>query len=205
MNRLLALDLFCGMGGWANGLSSAGWDIIGFDTEYQKGYYGDFIQADVREVSGYDFPGASLVVASPPCQEFSYRHLPFGRVKKLPPPSDVLWRAAERIARECGAPLVLENVIGAQKFMGKAKAHYGSFYLWGDVPALLPEGNPAKGFQSSRAIRFGKNRDEYLKIQSPARFGSKSKQRKEWSANAAVIPFELARWIGQCFHPGTKQ
>ena len=30
-------------------------------------------------------------------------------------------------------PLIVENVRGAQPWVGKAKANYGSFYLWGDV------------------------------------------------------------------------
>jgi hypothetical protein len=32
----------------------------------------------------------------------------------------------------------VENVRGAQPWVGKAAWHYGSFYLWGDVPALMP-------------------------------------------------------------------
>lgn len=37
--------------------------------------------------------------------------------------------------------MVLENVCGAQKFLGAPVGHYGKFYLWGDgVPALLPQG-----------------------------------------------------------------
>jgi hypothetical protein len=32
----------------------------------------------------------------------------------------------------------VENVCGAQKWVGRARWHYGSFYLWGDVPALMP-------------------------------------------------------------------
>jgi hypothetical protein len=35
-------------------------------------------------------------------------------------------------------PLIVENVRGAQKWVGQARWHYGSFYLWGDVPALMP-------------------------------------------------------------------
>ncbi len=27
---------------------------------------------------------------------------------------------------------------GAQKWVGRARWHFGSFYLWGDVPALMP-------------------------------------------------------------------
>lgn len=35
-------------------------------------------------------------------------------------------------------PLIVENVCGAQKWVGRARWHFGSFYLWGDVPALMP-------------------------------------------------------------------
>jgi hypothetical protein len=33
-------------------------------------------------------------------------------------------------------PMVVENVKGAQPWVGKAKANYGSFYLWGDVESV---------------------------------------------------------------------
>jgi hypothetical protein len=35
-------------------------------------------------------------------------------------------------------PMVVENVKGAQPWVGRAAWHYGSYYLWGDVPALMP-------------------------------------------------------------------
>lgn len=180
----LALDLCCGLGGWTQGLRASGWDVIGFDIKAQEKYFGKLILCDVREIRGYGYSEISLVVASPPCQEFSYRHLPFGRIKNLPPPDKSIWRACERIARECSAPLILENVKGAEKFMGKAKAHYGSYYLWGDVPVLLPSGKqPHKGFTQHgfRDHAKGKN------------------GRRQFAANAAIIPFELAYWIGECF------
>jgi hypothetical protein len=55
-----------------------------------------------------------------------------------------LFEACFRIQREAieaagyHIPLVVENVCGAQKWVGRARWHYGSFYLWGDVPALMP-------------------------------------------------------------------
>jgi hypothetical protein len=55
-----------------------------------------------------------------------------------------LFDACFRIQREaCEAsgrfiPLVVENVKGAQPWVGRAKWHHGSFYLWGDLPALMP-------------------------------------------------------------------
>jgi hypothetical protein len=70
--------------------------------------------------------------------------MPWKRAKALPPPSNELFDACFRIQREaCEAaghhiPLVVENVCGAQKWVGRARWHYGSFYLWGDVPALMP-------------------------------------------------------------------
>jgi hypothetical protein len=55
-----------------------------------------------------------------------------------------LFDACFRIQREAieaagrYIPMVVENVCGAQKWVGRAKWHFGSFYLWGDVPALMP-------------------------------------------------------------------
>ncbi len=191
----IALDLCCGLGGWTTGLQATGWYVIGFDIEAKPEYSGDeLVIKDIRDIkikeyitNGFLSRPVSLVVASPPCQEFSYRSFPFKKCQNLPLPDKSIWQACERIARECSAPLVLENVRGAQKFMGKAKAHYGSLYLWNDVPALLPTGKHVKGF----------GRD--FQVQTINSFNSKSNKRKAFAAEAAKIPFELARWIGECF------
>src|SRR5258708_35162771 len=66
------------------------------------------------------------------------------KAKALPPAWNALFEACFRIQREaCEAagrhiPLIVENVRGAQKWVGRARWNYGSFYLWGDVPALMP-------------------------------------------------------------------
>jgi hypothetical protein len=39
----------------------------------------------------------------------------------------------------CHIPLVVENVRGAQPWVGRSAWNYGSFHLWGDVPALMPK------------------------------------------------------------------
>jgi hypothetical protein len=72
--------------------------------------------------------------------------MPWKRAKALPPPylGMELFNAQFRIQREASEaagrhiPMVVENVRGAQKWVGRAQYHYGSFYLWGDVPALMP-------------------------------------------------------------------
>lgn len=154
----LAIDLFCGLGGWTEGLLAEGYRVIGFDIERHE--YGDakypaqLVIQDVLTLHGSQFKDAALIVASPPCQEFSYMAMPWTLAKAkqariLADPAEqkrltALFDACFRIQREASdaagrhIPLVVENVKGAQKWVGQAQWHFGSFYLWGDIPALMP-------------------------------------------------------------------
>ena len=144
----LAIDLFCGLGGWTEGLLAEGYRVVGFDIE--RHIYGDakypaqLVLQDALTIHGSQFASADLIVASPPCQAYSYRAMPWKRAKALPPPDNSLFEACFRIQREAieaagrFIPLVVENVCGAQKWVGRTRWHFGSFYLWGDVPALMP-------------------------------------------------------------------
>lgn len=144
----LAIDLCCGLGGWTEGLLAEGYRVVGFDIlRHQYGeaqYPAQLVIQDVLTIHGSQFKDAALIVASPPCQAYSYRAMPWKRAKALPPPDNALFEACFRIQREAEdaaggpIPLVVENVCGAQKWVGRARWHYGSFYLWGDVPALMP-------------------------------------------------------------------
>ncbi len=217
----LAIDLFCGLGGWAEGFLAEGYDVIGFDIE-RRPYPGSLVLQDVLTIHGSQFRNAAVIVASPPCQAYSYRAMPWKRAKALPPPSNELFDACfciqreaiqatgqNHTCRECGGegmtsgccrcefcdgkgfrwyparqcencggsgvyqrrvaysevvdeqceycegwgvtnyryiPMVVENVKGAQPWVGRARWHYGSFYLWGDVPALMPFTGSAQKF-----------------------------------------------------------
>jgi hypothetical protein len=144
------------LGGWAEGFLSEGYDVIGFDIERhdygQGGYPGHLVLQDALTIHGSQFRNAAGIVASPPCQAYSYRAMPWKRAKALPPPYNDLFDACFRIQAEaCEAagryiPMVVENVKGAQPWVGRAKWHYGSFYLWGDVPALMPQTYGVCGF-----------------------------------------------------------
>lgn len=166
MKAPLAIDLFCGLGGWTEGLLAEGFDVVGFDIERhvygEHKYPAQLVLQDVLTLHGKQFRDADLIVASPPCQEYSYMAMPWSRAKAIAEEyrsgaRDVakltaLFDACFRLQREaCEAagrhvPLVVENVKGAQPWVGQARAHFGSYYLWGDVPALMPA---AKAFKSS--------------------------------------------------------
>lgn len=154
MSRPLAVDLCCGVGGWAAGLIAEGFDVVGFDLHrldhpLLPRFPGQKVIADVRTISGTSWRGkVELITASPPCTEFSRRCMPFrhGRPELWAGEPDLsIVRACERIALEAGAPLVLENVRGAVPWLGKPAHRSGPFYLWGDgVPPLLPTIGPCK-------------------------------------------------------------
>jgi len=154
----LAIDLFCGLGGWTEGLLAEGWDVIGFDIEQhaygEHRYPAQLVLQDVLTLHGSQFRSADLIVASPPCQKYSYMAMPWSKSKALiawylESPERIaelnaLFDACFRIQREaCEAsgrhiPLVVENVRGAVPWVGRSRWNFGSFHLWGDVPALMP-------------------------------------------------------------------
>lgn len=199
----LAIDLFCGLGGWTESLLAEGYYVVGFDIERHeyavpdelpvqddggKGtrpvakrgwtqgcaislgmeggnnrprtrvlrYPGQLVIQDVLTLHGSQFKDAALIVASPPCQEYSYMAMPWKKAKAKAAAirADAtgqelarlnrLFDACFRIQREaCAAagrhiPMVVENVRGAIHWVGRSRWNFGSFHLWGDVPALMP-------------------------------------------------------------------
>lgn len=214
----ICYDLFCGLGGWSEGFLAEGYKCIGFDIEKHDygtgGYPGTLIVRDVRSIHGSELKDATIIVASPPCQAYSYRAMPWKRAKALPPPDNTLFNECFRIQREASEaaghyiPLIVENVCGAQKWVGRARWHFGSFYLWGDVPALMPCDREIKngtlgggswfGVSETNTV-LGKNPDG-RKIAHPIK-GMKCGGRKAASAMIAKIPFPLSQHIARCYKP----
>lgn len=206
MRKPLAIDLFCGLGGWTDGLLAEGYDVVGFDIErhaydvpgrvngveickVRRAYPAQLVIQDVATLHGSQFRDADLIVASPPCQRYSYMAMPWSRAKaqaaeirqstaKLLELNRLFWTCFDLQAQASRAagheiPMVVENVKGAQPWVGRAAWHYGSFYLWGDVPVLMPmtlsarkvpgfnfhehekTGKPGRSFQSASVESSG--------------------------------------------------
>lgn len=278
-----AIDLYCGLGGWAEGFLSEGYDVVGFDIERHRyprilrtegpvknenegswfaigrpgqtkvsdnptrkpqfsdeieEYPGQLVLQDVCSIHGAQFvpilPWLSALVASSPCQEFSYRAMPWKRAKALGPPLlgiKLFWqsfRIQQELYEASGVwiPLVAENVRGAEKWVGPAKWHYGSYYLWGDVPALMPpafKASKVPGFRfdgSGKSFQTASVQEGRKSVQdglggyggsfgwndTPMRRGnSRSDSRKAASAQIAKIPFPLAQWIAKVYKPDSLQ
>jgi site-specific DNA-cytosine methylase len=64
MGKPLAVDLFCGLGGWTEGLLSEGYDVVGFDIERHDygtgGYPAQLVLQDVTTLHGRQFKDATL-------------------------------------------------------------------------------------------------------------------------------------------------
>ncbi len=157
----LAIDLFTGLHGWGEGLVAEGYRVIGFDIEDMCAKFGyprpdgvQLVVQDILTLHGSQLKDARLIVASPPCQFFSYTAMPWSKSKVLAAKVRAdpallekelaLFNACFRIQREaCEAagkhiPMIVENVRGAIPWVGRSRFNYGSFHFWGDVPALMP-------------------------------------------------------------------
>lgn len=134
----LAMDLCSGSRGWGEGFESAGWIVLGVDKRpFREKCSPPQLVRDITTLDPDDYRGLiDLVVASPPCEEFSKWDTQL--FPGTPRPDLTLVNFCFEFAAALGVPIVLENVRGLQKLIGPAAQHYGSFYLWGDVPTLMP-------------------------------------------------------------------
>ena len=198
--RPLCVDLCCGLGGVAEGFLAAGYDVVGYDVA-NHGYPGKLIVQDVREVDSIveQWAGREITVlwASPPCQEFTVWDLPWGRNKNLPPPDLSIVNACfELRGRLHPKMFVLENVRGAQPWIGRAPLHRGPYYFWGDValmPMLLP--NHVKGVLYGTFKANGKYVTQHRQRYKESYSGQDPLKR-------AKIPFELSYGLAMACRGG---
>jgi len=140
-----------------------------------------------------------------------------------------LFRAASassvrRFKRQPPHPDGRRERVRCPEWVGRARWHHGSFFLWGDVPALMPmttrcgvkvggmdwNGSDKPGYKAVALndIRHAKNTAApgSLKgqgLQGEAPRPARHSSRKAAAARIARIPFALARHIAQVYFPSS--
>lgn len=172
----LALDLFTGRGGWAEGLLAAGFDVVGIDVEPRPDGYPEaarHVQADVRHVDGALYRGAHVVVASPPCTGFSLIN-PKRKMGQTPTPEDfrLVCEALRVIAEAEPRWWAIENVQGAMRpfepIMGAPRQIVGRYFLWGNFPPIRPTRTPGTKGWDAKGRNINSRRSPALRARIPA-------------------------------------
>lgn len=150
-----ALDLFCGLGGWSDGLVSEGFEVLGVEIEPKIAelYKHPCLIADVRELDGRMFKVFDLIVGSPPCRDFSNIGNMWGHTWKRPPDPKgegmSLVNGFTRVVEEAQPKFwLMENVPNLQNYIGSAivETYLGIKHMkrcfWGNFPPfLIPRSN----------------------------------------------------------------
>jgi len=150
-----ALDLFCGLGGWSEGLAEEGFYVLGVEVERKIAelYKYDIIVADVRTLNGRRFRGFDVIVGSPPCRDFTrmcdHAVRKDGTIWRWREPKNP-WRGLEnvkaflRIVKEAQPKFwLMENVPGLCKYLDippKRKVRLTRTMVrcfWGNFPPFL--------------------------------------------------------------------
>ena len=201
------LDLFCGRWGWSRAFAARGWHCVGVDLtpppevpENCEWWQADVLSMSIRNgwlrwsklydlgfnrtvaLSDFDF-----IVASSPCEEFS-------TMRNFRPPVPYpelgirLFNHTRSICEASGLPYVMENVAGAQRYVGQSVAHAGSFHLWGNaVPPLLHQGLRKGMTELAMGLREHKGKPGW-----DVRHGVKGQTQ---TALVATIPPDLANCV----------
>ena len=127
---MTVLDLFCGLGGFSRAFRDRGHSVIGVDIVPPA-----TILADAKALPLRNFR-PDVILASPPCTEFSREDMPWHRTGNPPDMSlvDAAFKAIKDLAPRWW---VIENTRGAVKHFPIPYTHKaGSRYLWTNLPLL---------------------------------------------------------------------
>lgn len=80
MRKLVAVDMFCGAGGFTEGFKQSGFEVAAcldnwspaVETHRRNHPETTVFQADILEFDSSNLPKADVLIGSPPCTEFSY-------------------------------------------------------------------------------------------------------------------------------------
>lgn len=160
-----ALDLFCGLGGWSDGLAAEGFNVLGVEVnpKIAELYKHPVIVKDVRKLHGYNFKGYDLIVGSPPCRDFTqipdvrykagdgYKITSWKRPKNPQVGLKLVFTFLSFIDRARPRYWLMENVVGLEKYLKIKPVCRVRFRkgmkrsLWGCFPPfLVPQDNRVK-------------------------------------------------------------
>lgn len=161
-------DLCSGLGGWSEAFVQDDWIVIRVEINPDLTYVPHTLHFDVKDYLDwmYLLPKPDLILASPPCTEFSLaQNYRGGRPDH--PDMSILEACIDIIKLAQPKYWCIENVSGACKhfepYLGKHTQRAGPFYLWGKFPyvALDPswthnKEDQVKGPRSLRSNQRGK-------------------------------------------------
>jgi len=135
------LDLFSGLGGFSQAFKDRGHTVITVDNEpkFKPDICKDIIKLSKKDFNGYNF---DIILASPPCTEFSKDNMPssWNKNRSVNPDTLLLQKTLKIIYWIKPRYWIVENVSGARPyfypFLGEPVKKVGSRYLWGNFPIM---------------------------------------------------------------------
>ncbi len=171
MSAPLAVDLFSGLDGWGEAFIAEGYHVLSIDIVDMRKELGqppleghELLLEDIHTLDGRCCKDANVIVASPPCQKYSYMAMPWKKAKALAAwyresperiaELNALFNACFRIQREASEaagrhiPLIVENVCGAQKWGRASSMALRIVFFMGGCPRA--DADCSIGIQSAR-------------------------------------------------------
>jgi len=199
---MIGLDLFCGLGGWSDGLAAEGFKMVGveIDKEVSDLYKHQVINADIFTLNPEDFKGYDLIVGSPPCRNFS--KLTFAGKGFWKNPPDPWGQGLELVSEFLNFVAIAEPTYWLMENVPYLADYYRqpprvTTYIsetmrrsfWGNFPSFLIPRDYNKGILSS-----GINRATGEPRKSTHNFTYRGKLR---SWERAYIPAPVSRALGR--------
>lgn len=139
--QMRVLDLFSGLGGFSQAFKDRGHEVITVDIEskFNPTICKDIMEFSISDLNGFE---PDVILASPPCTEFSKSMMPdsWNKNRGVNPDTRLLEQTLRHIRDLTPRYWVVENVRGAIPFfeplVGKPIKHVGSRYLWGRFPVI---------------------------------------------------------------------
>ena len=145
--QMVIWDLCSGLGGWTEAFVQNEWVVCRIENNPDLQYVPFTLELDVLEWEQWvdDLPKPNVIVASPPCREFSNAYSAPGPVarrtgEQFEPNMDVVRACLDIIDYMKPSYWCLENVQGSQGWflplIGARRQKIGPFYLWGNFPLI---------------------------------------------------------------------